>query len=222
MDINVLKKFKDFKGLKLATTKEFLRLGELVSFKEGETIYQERTYHPYIYLIISGFVVINKISEDGKERYLYFLSQEDFFNQHTIDSRDTTISAKAHTDVSLFKVHKEDLLQVMKNDFEFNLVIISVISRLTRRVQRQLSNTGIYDNKYRLAARLWKLAKDYGKKIGTNTYLEIPLTQEDLSNIIGVSRETLNRLLKDLEKDGLIFLDGRKIVIPSLENLIKK
>ncbi len=222
MDINTLNNFKDFKGLNANTIKSFFNNSKFLTFKEGETIYDERICHPYIYLIIDGFVVINKISAHGKERYLYFLSREDFFNQHAIDSRDTTISAKAHTDTMVLQIHKENLLDIMQQDFDFNLMIISVIGKLTRRIQRQLSNTGIYDSKYRLAAKLWKLAKDYGEKVDDNICLTIPLTQFDLSNTLGISRETLNRLLKDMEKENLLFLDGRKIIITNLDDLIKK
>lgn len=222
MEIIDFKLYEDFKDLKDESILKFIDYGQVFHYNAGEIIYDEKIDHPYIYFILEGFLVINKISHEGKERYLFFVSKGDFFNQHAVDSRLTTISAKAHTNLKVLRIAREDLLNIMRDDFDFNMMIIKVITKLTRRLQRQLSNIGTYDNKYRLGARLWKLARDYGIKDGDRTYLDIPLTQFDLSNTIGITRETLNRLLKELERDGLILMEGRKIVILNMEKLIEK
>lgn len=165
--------------------------------------------------------MINKVSYEGRERYLFFLSEGDFFNPYAIDGRNTTTSAKAHTNSKFLKLHKDRALELMEMDFKFNMILVRAISVLARRTQRQILNVGIYDTRERLASRLWKLARDYGIKRDGRIEIALPLTQTDLSNIIGTSRETVNRGLKQLEDDKIIYMDNGIINIVDLDRLIK-
>lgn len=216
-----LKSFYGWDNIKTETIECFIKNSSLVELKEDTIIYTEGSEHPYFYLILDGFIVINKTSIEGRERYLFFLTREDSFNPYVIDNRKTTTSAKTHTDASFFKIHKDYIKKFMKDDFQFNMMIVDSISRLARRSQRQILNVGIYDTKERIASRLWKLARDYGVYSNSQIYIDLPLTQSDLSNIIGTSRETVNRILKDLEKDGIIQIEDRDIIINDMDKLIE-
>ncbi len=65
----------------------------------------------------------------------------------------------------------------------------------------------------RLSAQLVRLAEEYGRDEGGETIIDLPLTRQELAELIGVTRETVTRELSKLSKAGAISLEGKKIYI---------
>jgi CRP-like cAMP-binding protein len=104
---------------------------ETILFRESESISQ-------IYLILYGFVISSKISLNGKEKYLFYLSRDDFVNLCTIDGRTTSIRAKALKGTTLIEIEKDILIDLMREDFNLNLLILHSLTLEVRRCQRQI------------------------------------------------------------------------------------
>lgn len=220
MNINQFNELFKLKGVKRKTISKILDNSRILDYKENEIIYFENEDHPYYYFIIEGFVAIYKIFLEGDERYLFINNSGRRFNEFVIDGRKTTTSAKAHTKAKVLRVEKDLILELMEEDFDFNLEIVNSISRIARRMQRQMANVGSYNTKKRIAARLWKLSRDHGVRKSDFTEIRIPLSQSDFSNLVGTSRETVNRTLRELEDEGYICLDGKYIMVRKDKDLL--
>ena len=72
-----------------------------------------------------------------------------------------------------------------------------------------------------LAAKLWKLSKDYGKTVEEGTLIDLALSVTYLSEMFGIPRETISRALKILVKEGLIIQRNKRIIVVDKENLSK-
>ncbi|MEY8417001.1 Crp/Fnr family transcriptional regulator [Tissierella praeacuta] len=215
-----LDNFKSWRNISKKTKEKFLKNSTYMEYTKGTVIYLESEQNPLIYLISSGYIVLSKTSIEGKEKYLYYLSTGDFINQCAIDGKLTATTAKVVSDASLISIDKDILLRLMKEDFELNLLILTSLTHIIRRSQRQILNLGIYNTSQRIASRLWKLSRDYGKKIDDYTLIDAPINQTDLSNMVGASRETVNRFLKELENKGIVILKGHSIIIIDRDRLL--
>lgn len=220
MLMNKLEQFQSWNNLKKETRNKILQYSLYSEYADDTLLYLETEAHSLIYFIISGYVILSKISPNGKEKYLYYLSCGDFINQCAIDEKVTTTNAKALKNTCLISMDKEILIQLMKKDFQFNFILIKSLALTLRRSQRQIFNLGVYSISQRTASKLLKLSRDYGKKVNGYVLIDAPLNQTDLSYMVGASREGVNRFLKVLENKKVIAFKGHKIAIIDRNKLL--
>lgn len=223
--MNILEKingFDQWKELSSVTKEKLIKHSTYNSYSKETTIYLENKQNPLIYLILSGYVILSKVSSDGKEKYLYYLSTGDLINQCTIDGKVTTTTAKANRNTSLIKIHRDILMDIMEEDFQLCTLVLKSLTLKVRRSQRQILNLGVYGIDQRTISKLLKLSRDYGKKMNGYLLIDAPLNQTDLAHMVGASREAVNRSLKDLEDKGIIFFVGHKIAITDRNKLLDK
>ena len=215
-----LKKFGFWRDLEDKTKEKIINSSTYKNYTKDTVLYPESSQHHLIYLIISGYVVLSKISSDGKEKYLYYLSDGDLINQCAIDGKVTTTTARVVHDTHLMVIHKDTLLALMEEDFNLCFLLLSSLSLNVRRSQRQILNLGVYNTSQRTISKLLKLSRDYGKQMNGYLLIDAPLNQTDLSHMVGASRESVNRSLKELETKGIISFKGHKIAIIDREKLL--
>lgn len=223
MDIlKKLNEFESWKDLNSETKTNIIKNSTFIEHKKETTLYLESNPNPLIYLILSGYVILSKISSDGKEKYLYYMSKGDLINEYAIDGKPTTASAKVSKSSELISIHKDVFLDLMEKDFKLCSLVLNSLTLKVRRSQRQILNLGVYSTNQRIISNLLKLSRDYGREIDGYILIEAPLNQTDLSYMVGASRETVNRSLKELESKGLISFVGHKIAILNREELLNQ
>ena len=117
-------------------------------------------------------------------------------------------------------IKKEKLLNIMKEDFDLCKNIIISLSSKTRRLYRQLKNTpSSIKIEKRLAAKLYKLAKDYGVEHEDGIVIDMEISITYMADLLGSQRETVSRAMKVLQKNNLINYKSKKIIISNFEKL---
>lgn len=212
--------FKNWKDLKKETKVKIVKLSTYNNYTKETTLYLEDSKNPLIYLILSGYIISSKISSNGKEKYLYYLSNGDLVNQCAIDGKVTTTTSKAVRNTETISIHKDIFLNLMKEDFKLCSLVLNSLTLTIRKSQRQILNLGVYGISQRTVSKLLKLSRDYGKKIDDYILIDAPLNQTDLSYMVGSSREAVNRALKELEDKNIIFFVGHKIAITNRDKLL--
>ena len=109
----------------------------------------------------------------------------------------------------------------MKDDFELSKIIINSLAIKVRRLYRQSKNSIPIKVEKRVAAKLWKLSRDYGREVEEGTLIDLSITITYLADMFGAPRETISRALKILNNKGLIINKNKKIIIPDREKLIR-
>ena len=122
--------------------------------------------------------------------------------------------------VMLFPVEK--LRSVAQQIPEVSWKISAILDLRLRRAYRQIRNQALMDTYSRLLSRLYKLIRDYGEDTEAGYRLKLSLTHQELANFIGASRETVSRLMKDMEREGLIEVKENHLLIPDLNTLRKE
>lgn len=212
-DINIFKKVNK-EALKALTER-----ASMLKLKKGENLFMEKTEVNNIYIVVEGNVVLYRLSEGGQKKIIYILGKDYVINEVIMDGKFASISADAYETSLILSVPKDDFLKAMSIDWDFNYRIICSMSKKIRRLYRQLKNTVPLKIERRVAAKLWKLSKDYGKTVKDGEEISLNITVNDIAEMLGSSRETISRAIKELKEHDLIISEKRKIIIKDREKL---
>lgn len=216
---------EEFMGLNLFsdihnTTRELLELKAFkLSLKKGQQLFGEREEVENIYIVLRGKVTLYRNSEHGQKRVIFILNPGEIINEVIFDRRTASVNCEAFEDSEVLYFSRNELLEIMSRDFDFTKKIIESMAKKIRRTYRQIKNTVPIKMDKRLAAKLWKLSKDYGVETESGTLIGINLTITYLADMLGSSRETISRCMGKFEKEGLIISEGKKIIIPDRDKL---
>ncbi|HBC95992.1 MAG TPA: Crp/Fnr family transcriptional regulator [Clostridium sp.] len=209
-DFNKLSMFKDM-------DESTLKLLKQKSFKEyvpkGKILFYERDRVDRIYFILNGKMTMYRMSEEGQKRIIYILNDGEFINEVTFENLPVSISCQAFEDSCILYFLKKDLMEIMSGDFDLTCVIMNSMAKKIRRLYRQLKNTVPLRMDKKLAAKLWKLSRDYGVKTEEGTLIDLNMSITYLADMLGSTRETVSRCMNGFKKKGMIIFQNRKIIV---------
>lgn len=202
------------------TIKKELRLkSSKIKLKKGQMLFSERDDVDKVYIVLSGKVTMFRNSEEGQKRVIYILSRGEFINEVIFDSVSASINCEAFEDSCIVYLNKKDLLGIMSKDFDLSQIIINSMSRKIRRLYRQLKNTVPIKMDKKVAAKLWKLCRDYGIQTEEGVLINLNISITYLADMLGSTRETISRCMNNFEKIGMIKFLGKKIIVRDPEEL---
>lgn len=163
-----------------------------------------------LYAIKTGRVKIFMGDEEGREIILKILGAGDFFGEMSmIDSQPRSASV-ATLEASTFKVLSHHAFeQCVERAPRIATVVLQALARRLRDADRKISNLALMDVYGRVASTLLELAVNRDGKMVVGE----KLSQQDIANMVGASREMVNRILKDLSERGYITVESKSITI---------
>ncbi|MPN00532.1 hypothetical protein SDC9_147727 [bioreactor metagenome] len=111
----------------------------------------------------------------------------------------------------------EEFIGIVENDFGLSKNIFNYMERRTRRLYRQLKNSISIKIDKKLAAKLYRISKEFGVKSGSWTLINVNISITYIADMLGCKRETLSRAMKNLQDEGLVKLEGKKIYVKEIE-----
>lgn len=186
----------------------------VVRFGPEELIFNKGDPGDSLYAILKGRVGIKTVSEEGKEIFLNILEAGDVFGEIAfLDGRERTAGAVAMQPTELLRVGRAEFMPFLEEQPKLCLRLMNVLCERLRWTSDIIESTIFFDIPHRLAKRLLTLVKDYGRETDVGIRLNIKLSQEDLANMLGVTRESVNKGIRSLQKDGTIIYDEGYIII---------
>jgi CRP/FNR family transcriptional regulator, cyclic AMP receptor protein len=178
--------------------------------KRGTTIVARGDAGSGLFAICSGTVKISAPSAEGKGAVFNVLEEGAIFGEIAVlDGLPRTADAVALTDCDLMVIERRDFVTLVRERSEFALKLIEVLCQRLRHTTGQLEDLMFLDLPGRLAKALLQAFENSGRALGK----KIALTQRNLSEMIGMSRESTNKQLRAWEKQKLIELQRGGIVI---------
>ncbi|WP_238546125.1 Crp/Fnr family transcriptional regulator [Tumebacillus flagellatus] len=162
-----------------------------------------------VYFIVSGKVKIYRNDESGREQVVTVLQEGDMFPHVGFFS---TGLYPAHAvmieEGEMLTLSTERFRQLIESTPTLCLKLLAVIEQKYMELQARLAEMVMHDTRGRLVLMLIRLSRLHGEPAegaqGTRTRLNIPITNQELANMIGTSRETVNRTLNQLKRDGVV------------------
>lgn len=167
-----------------------------------------------LYIIESGSVKITRLDDEGHEVILAILGSAEFFGEMALlDGQGRSANVMALEDAVLFTLHRRDFLDVLERFPSISIQLLREMTSRLRKSDQQIKSLSLSDAEHRIGIALHRFAEDMGIfKMGQVIINRLPY-QQDIANMAGTSRETVSRMLKNLEKKGLVEREGRRLVI---------
>ena len=223
VDEAAVRKAPIFLGLDESAAKDLRASMSLVKLRKGQSLFKEGDDGDHLFVVSSGKVKLGTKSVDGRENLLMILGPGDMFGELSLfDPGPRTSTATAVTDAKLLSLGHEKLIPWLKENPEVALTLLGRLAQRLRRTNEAVGDLVFSDVPGRVAKALLDLGERFGKKTEEGLFVHHDLTQEELAQLVGASRETVNKALADFAGRGWLKLDGRAVLITDLERLSKR
>jgi len=183
----------------------------------GTVIYAKGDPGNSLYAVVAGTVRISVPSMEGKDTIFNLLNEGEIFGEIALlDGRPRSAEVTALTDCDLMMINRRDFVPLMRDHPQIAFKLIDILCEKLRKTSEQVEDVMFLDLSARLAKILLKLAQSadqspQGRKIS--------MTQREIGQIIGMSRESTNKQLRNWEQRGWVRLERGTIVVGALDEL---
>src|SRR5512136_1542280 len=213
-NLAVLKKSLLFSGLDEENLCEVAAIAVKRAFARGESLFAEGDIATGFYLLASGSIKLCKISPDGKEKVLHFVHPAETFAEAAFfgDGKYPAEARALESGEALF-FPREAFMGLLERNPRFSLNLIISLSLLLRRFARQIEELSFAEVPARLAAYLMECAGKKSTAFQGKTYLDLDIKKGELASHLGTVSETLSRTFKKLKEEGVIAVEGSRVII---------
>lgn len=189
--------------------------------EKGTFLFQEGSPADEMYIVQSGILQISKIIPDGRELTLRMCSNGDFVGELNLFSPSSRylLSARVIESGEVAVIMKDVLEEKLGQNISLSFEFIKWMSQQYRKTQTKFRDLVLHGKKGALYSTLIRFSNSYGIKTNKGILIELPLTNQELANFCGTSREVVNRLLSDLRKAKILSIEKGTITIHDLEFL---
>ena len=193
------------------------------TFPKGTTIFDEGEPGDRLYIIVDGKIKLARHAPDGRENLLSVMGPSDMFGELSIfDPGPRTSSAVCVTEVTAASMNSDLLHQWIDDHPDISAQLLRMLARRLRRTNNSLADLIFTDVPGRVAKALLQLANRFGTQEGGALRVNHDLTQEEIAQLVGASRETVNKALATFAHRGWIRLEGKSVLIVDPEHLAKR
>ena len=183
-------------------------------YPKNATIVEEGLPGDYMYVIRDGRVKVTKASEDGREKIMDFFESGAFFGEMSLlDRAPRSASVKTLEPVRLLALSRKDFLDLLTRSSSLALAVIQELSRRLRETGEQASSMSFQRVKERTRGLFLRIAR--ADPSDETRRMTPSLTHQQIADMIGTSRETVTRAIKQLKQDDWLGQEGKRYVIPA-------
>ena len=194
-----------------------------VRLPRGQSLFDEGDPGDRLYVVTEGKVKLGRTAGDGRENLLAVMGPGEMFGELSLfDPGPRTATATAVTDTTLIGLGNADLQPWLAEHPEVANKLLAALARRLRRTNEAMADLVFSDVPGRVAKALLDLARRFGVPTDDGVRVTHDLTQEELAQLVGASRETVNKALADFAGRGFLRLEGRAVVILDVERLTRR
>ncbi|GGH75678.1 CRP/FNR family transcriptional regulator [Pullulanibacillus pueri] len=193
------------------------------TFAKKEIIYCEGDRCDYLYYVLEGTVKLSSLSEDGKDFIMQYFYPGDLFGEfdRADEKKHADFCAMAVTDCKIAYIEQSEINTLLMLDGNFAVEFSSWMSQMQHYTQLKLRDILFYGKNGALASTIIRAANTYGVHKGDTIFISKRFTNYEIANMIGATRETVNRMLIQFDKAGWINYSNGHITILKLNELKK-
>lgn len=210
-----------FSELTDADITSLARLSSRRQYPKDTVVFFENEEGDFFFMIVAGRIKVTILGDDGREVILSILGPDDFFGEMALlDNEPRSATAIAVEDSELLSLHRHDFQSVLADNRSIMSALIKILVSRIRKANHQISTLALLDVYGRVARVIVDMARDEGRRLKDGRIAFRRATHQEIANRIGTTRETVTRMLKDLERQGMIHVEGREIVVqPDFEKV---
>lgn len=184
-------------------------------------IYNQGDSADSIFILAKGSVKIGTVNDQGKEIIKHILHPEMIFGEMAIieDNKHRNFAMSLNSEVEYFKVTSVNFRKLLKTNSRLSLDVMNLIGKRLLRAETMLENLIFKDARERIIDFLRDNAEQRGRQVGFETMFKHSLTQQDIANFTGTSRQTVTSVLNELRKSNQIYFNRKSVLIRDLASL---
>lgn len=214
----VMKRF--FNELSKENQELLLSIGLEINLKSGTYLFYEGDYPENVYLIRSGKVRLSKMNADGREFSVHLKQKDELVGEVGLfNDMSISVTAELMEDAKLIKFERPALEAVFRENGEIAVAFMKWFARHTQSTQAKFRDLILCGKTGAFYSTLIRFSNSYGVKTDDGILINVQLTNQDIANYIGTTRESINRMLNDLKKDKIIAVEKGYITIKDLKFL---
>jgi len=193
------------------------------TLRRGETLFNEGDPGDRLYIVLDGKVKLGHTASDGRENLLAVLGPGELLGELTLfdpGPRSTTATAVAPT--RLLALEHDTLMDFAQSRPALSRHMLKALAQRLRRTNESLADLVFSDVPGRVAKALLDLADRFGQVTDEGVHVPHDLTQEELAQLVGASRETVNKSLAEFVSRGWIRLEGRAVLLIDIDRLRRR
>ncbi|WP_070119779.1 Crp/Fnr family transcriptional regulator [Bacillus marinisedimentorum] len=190
-----------------------------LEIEKGCFLFQEGTEANELFILNSGRIQVSKVSADGRELTFRLCGPGDIIGELTLFSEGAKhlLNARALEDGEVSVINKDELEAKLLENSVLAFEFMKWMSEHFRRTQTKLRDLVLHGKKGALYSTLVRMSNSYGYEKKDGILIDLPFTNQELANFAGTARESVNRMLGDLRKKGIISVNKGKITIHDLQ-----
>jgi len=182
-------------------------------FPKHSTVVEEGLPGDYMYVIREGRVKVTKASDDGREKIMNFLEKGSFFGDMALLTGEVrSASVKTLEPTRLLALSRRDFMDLLRQSSDLSLAVIEELTNRLRETNEQASSLSFQGVKERTRGLFERIAQSDPTR--GNRRMTPALTHQQIADMIGTSRETVTRAVKQLKEEGWLDQAGKRYVIP--------
>jgi CRP/FNR family cyclic AMP-dependent transcriptional regulator len=194
-----------------------------VGLARGDRLFDEGDAGDRLYVILEGKIKLTRAAADGRENLLSVLGPGEMFGELSLfDPRPRTASAVAVTDARLAALAHDSLRNWLTGRPDVAMHLLQALAQRLRRTNDVMADLVFTDVPGRVAKALLDLAERFGEPQPEGLQVHHDLTQEELAQLVGASRETVNKALADFAARGWLQLSAKSVLILDADRLAKR
>lgn len=223
MDDDVVRQAPLFAALDAEAASALKSTMTTVELGRGEILFHEGDPGDRLYVIVDGKVKLGRASGDGRENLLAVLGPGEMFGELSLfDPGPRNATATAVADTTLIGLGSDDLGSWLDGRPDVSRQLLSALARRLRRTNEALADLVFSDVPGRVAKALLDLSERFGRPTDDGLRVAHDLTQEELAQLVGASRETVNKALADFASRGWLRLEARAVVLLDIERMRRR
>jgi CRP/FNR family cyclic AMP-dependent transcriptional regulator len=189
----------------------------------GHPVFREGDAGDRLFVILDGKVKISRAAPDGRENLLAVLGTAEMFGELSLfDPGPRTASATTITASTLASLDHDDLRPLLVERPGVAVQLLKALAQRLRRTNEAMADLVFTDVPGRVAKALLDLSAKFGVPEDGNTRVRHDLTQEELAQLVGASRETVNKALSEFAHRGWLQVDGRSVLLLDPDRLARR
>jgi CRP/FNR family cyclic AMP-dependent transcriptional regulator len=190
---------------------------------KGEILFHEGEPGDHLYVILDGKVKLGRASADGRESLMAILGPGEMFGELSLfDPGPRAATATALTEAQVYRLGNAELMPWLATRPEVAAALLQALARRLRRTNEAMADLVFSDVPGRVAKALMDLGEKFGTMTANGLQVTHDMTQEELAQLVGASRETVNKALADFAQRGWIQLESRQVLILDVDRLGKR
>ncbi|MCL7748720.1 Crp/Fnr family transcriptional regulator [Halalkalibacter alkaliphilus] len=209
-----------FEQLSAENKQLMLSKGTKIKVQSGFVLFSEGDAPKYMYLVLSGLIRLSKMTSEGKEFSLSLLQRDELVGEAGLfNELSVAVTATVEEDAELIRYDRSIIEKLFIENGELAVAFMKWSAIQNQSTQSKFRDLILCGKKGGLYSTLIRFSNSYGVEHDEGVLINVNLTNVEIANYIGTTREGVNRMMNELKKEEIIFYENNHIVIRDIQYL---